>query len=96
MENYIKTTTKLYVAVNENGEIVNGNDFKIRTALCKNRIQTLGKIFFTVIYTYKYAVFRQCAHLFFVRRNSLNINPSIGSVVSISAQPFTKNLDGTS
>ncbi len=28
MENYIKTTTKLYVAVNENGEIVNNNDFK--------------------------------------------------------------------
>ena len=28
MENYIKTTTKLYVAVNENGEIVNGNDYK--------------------------------------------------------------------
>ena len=28
MENYIKMETKLYVAVNENGEIVNSNDFK--------------------------------------------------------------------
>ena len=28
MENYIKTTTKLYVAVNAYGEIVNNNDFK--------------------------------------------------------------------
>ena len=28
MENYIKTTTKLYVAVNTEGEIVNSNDFK--------------------------------------------------------------------
>ena len=28
MENYIKTTTKLYVAVNTEGEIVNNNDFK--------------------------------------------------------------------
>lgn len=28
MENYIKMATKLYVAVNEKGEIVNSNDFK--------------------------------------------------------------------
>lgn len=28
MENYIQTATKLYVAVNVNGEIVNSNDFK--------------------------------------------------------------------
>ena len=28
MENYIKTTTKLYVAVNTEGKIVNSNDFK--------------------------------------------------------------------
>ena len=28
MENYIQTTTKLYVAVNTKGEIVNDNDFK--------------------------------------------------------------------
>ena len=28
MENYIKTTTKLYVAVNTEGKIVNDNDFK--------------------------------------------------------------------
>ena len=28
MENYIQTTTKLYVAVNTEGEIVNSNDFK--------------------------------------------------------------------